>query len=103
MTHMLGSEFAPEVRVNSIVVGQIDTPGASSVITDELKQRAAANIPMRRMGQSSDIAACALYLASPASSWVTGRTIAVNGGADGPPLSFPIPSLREQVFGAGDR
>jgi hypothetical protein len=27
----------------------------------------------------------------------------VNGGADGPPLSFPIPSLREQVFGAGQR
>jgi NAD(P)-dependent dehydrogenase (short-subunit alcohol dehydrogenase family) len=41
MTHMLGAEFAPEVRVNSIVVGQIDTPGASSVITEELKQRAA--------------------------------------------------------------
>jgi 7-alpha-hydroxysteroid dehydrogenase len=76
MTHMLGAEFAPEVRVNSIVVGQIDTPGASSVISEELKQRAAQNIPMRRMGQSSDIAACALYLASPASSWVTSRSIA---------------------------
>src|SRR4030095_12144457 len=69
MTHMLGAEFAPEVRVNGIIVGQIDTPGASSVITDELKQRAAANIPMGRMGQSTDIAACALYLVSPASSW----------------------------------
>jgi 7-alpha-hydroxysteroid dehydrogenase len=103
MTRMLGAEFAPEVRVNGIVVGQIDTPGASSVITDELKQRAAQNIPMRRMGQSTDIAACALYLASPASSWVTGRTIAVNGGADHPPLAFPIPSLREQVFGAQGR
>ena len=101
MTHMLGAEFAPEIRVNSIIVGQIDTPGASSVITPELKQRAAKNIPMGRMGQSTDIAACVLYLASPASSWVTGRSIAVNGGADGPPLAFPIPSLREQVFGAG--
>jgi hypothetical protein len=76
------------VRVNSIVVGQIDTPGASSVITDELKKRAAQNIPMGRMGQSTDIAACALFLASPAASWITGRTIAVNGGADHPPLSF---------------
>ena len=103
MTHMLGAEFAPEVRVNGIVVGQIDTPGASAVITDELKQRAAKNIPMGRMGESRDIAACALYLASPAASWVTGRTIEVNGGADHPPLSFPIPSLREQVFGAGER
>jgi 7-alpha-hydroxysteroid dehydrogenase len=103
MTHMLGSEFAPEVRVNSIVVGQIDTPGASAVITDDLKKQAAQNIPMRRMGQSGDIAACALFLASPASSWITGRSIGVNGGADHPPLSFPIPSLREQVFGASGR
>jgi 7-alpha-hydroxysteroid dehydrogenase len=103
MTHMLGAEFAPEVRVNSIVVGQIDTPGASSVMTDELKKRAAGNIPMGRMGQGSDIAACALYLASPASAWVTGRTIAVNGGADAPPLAFPIPSLREQVLGTTGR
>jgi len=55
------------------------------------------------MGQGSDIAACALYLASPASAWVTGRTIAVNGGADAPPLAFPIPSLREQVLGTTGR
>jgi 7-alpha-hydroxysteroid dehydrogenase len=103
MTHMLGAEFAPEVRVNGVVVGQIDTPGASSVITDDLKKQAAKNIPMGRMGQSTDIAACVLYLASPASSWVTGRTIAVNGGADHPPLAFPIPSLREQVLGAQSR
>ena len=99
MTHMLGNEFAPEVRVNGIVVGQIDTPGAASVMSDEQKQRAAANIPMRRLGRSEDIAACALYLASPASAWVTGRTITVNGGADAPPLDFPLPSLREQVLG----
>jgi 7-alpha-hydroxysteroid dehydrogenase len=99
MTHMLGGEFAPEVRVNSIVVGQIDTPGASSVMSDELKQRAAGNIPMQRLGRGEDIAACALYLASPASSWVTGRSITVNGGADAPPLDFPLPSLRAQVLG----
>src|SRR4029434_1155561 len=85
MTHMLGSEFAPEVRVNSIIVGQIDTPGASTWITNEQKKRAASIIPMGRMGRSSDIAACALYLASPASCWVTGRTIAVNRGARTPP------------------
>ncbi len=100
MTHMLGREFAPEVRVNGIVVGQIDTPGAASVMSEELKQRAAANIPMGRLGRSTDIAACALYLASPAAEWVTGRTVTVNGGADGPPLDFPLPSLREQVLGA---
>jgi len=99
LTRVLASEFAPEVRVNAIIVGQIHTPGATSVVSEELLRQAAANIPLRRLGRDTDIAACALYLASPASEWVTGRTIAVDGGADTPPLRFPLPSLREQVLG----
>jgi 7-alpha-hydroxysteroid dehydrogenase len=40
-----------------------------------------------------DVAACALYLAAPASGWITGRIFDVDGGADGPPLEFPVPGL----------
>jgi 7-alpha-hydroxysteroid dehydrogenase len=93
LTRILATEFAPRVRVNAIIVGQIDTPGAASVLTDEMKRQAAANIPMRRIGADTDIAACALYLASPASAWVTGRAIDVDGGADAAPLDFPVPPL----------
>jgi len=95
MTHMLGAEFAPEVRVNSIVVGQIDTPGASSVLTPEMKRQAAENIPLKRIGAPDDIAACALYLASPASSWITGHSFHVDGGvgAGSVPVAFPLPKL----------
>jgi 7-alpha-hydroxysteroid dehydrogenase len=93
MTRILAAEFAPKVRVNAIIVGQIDTPGASSVLSDEMKQRAAERIPMKRIGSDGDIAACALYLASPAAAWVTGRSFAVDGGADAAPLEFPVPSL----------
>lgn len=93
MTRILAVEFAPKVRVNAIVVGQIDTPGASSVLSDEMKRQAAENIPMKRIGRESDIASCALYLASPAASWVTGRSIDVDGGADAAPLQFPVPPL----------
>jgi 7-alpha-hydroxysteroid dehydrogenase len=95
LTRILAAEFAPKVRVNAIVVGQIDTPGASSVLSPEMKRQAAANIPMKRIGAEDDIAACALYLASPASSWVTGHSIAVDGGvgAGSVPLAFPIPPL----------
>ena len=103
LTRILAAEFAPNVRVNGIIVGQVDTPGAASVLSDEVKHQAAANIPMQRLGVVTDIATCALYLASPASAWVTGRCIAVDGGGDAAPLSFPIPSLTERLEAEGRR
>ena len=95
LTRILAAEFAPKVRVNAIVVGQIDTPGASSVLTPEMKRQAAENIPLKRIGAPDDIAACALYLASPASSWVTGHSFHVDGGvgAGSVPVAFPLPKL----------
>jgi 7-alpha-hydroxysteroid dehydrogenase len=102
MSRVLAKEFAPQVRVNAIIVGQIDTPGAASVLSDEVKARAARRIPMQRLGWDTDVAACALYLASPASGWVTGDAITVNGGADEVPLAFPVPSLNELVLEGGE-
>ena len=95
LTRILATEFAPKVRVNAIVVGQIDTPGASSVLSDEMKREAAARIPLQRIGLDTDIAACALYLASPAAAWVTGHALSVDGGvgAGSVPQAFPIPPL----------
>jgi 7-alpha-hydroxysteroid dehydrogenase len=96
LTRVLACEFAPEVRVNGIIVGQIQTEGAASVIPEAMLKQAASNIPMQRLGAPEDIASCALYLASPAAAWVTGRVIAVDGGAAEPPLAFPVPALRER-------
>lgn len=100
ISKVLAVEFAPRVRVNAIIVGQIDTPGAASVLSDEIKAAAAAKIPMKRLGRDTDVAACALYLASSAAGWVTGHTITVNGGADEVPLAFPVPDLEELVLEA---
>lgn len=96
LTRVLACEFAPEVRLNAIIVGQVQTAGAESVIPEAMLREAASNVPMQRLGSPDDIALCALYLASPASAWVTGRVIAVDGGAAEPPLGFPVPRLAER-------
>lgn len=96
LTRVLACEFAPEVRLNAIIVGQIQTEGAEAVLSEDMLRRAASNVPMRRLGSPEDIAACVLYLASPASAWVTGRVIAVDGGAAEPPLQFPVPGLADR-------
>jgi 7-alpha-hydroxysteroid dehydrogenase len=93
MTRTLAKEWAPKIRLNAIVVGQVLTEGAQITMGEELLAETASNIPLKRLGNVRDIAACALYLASPASSWVTADVIEVNGGTEAPPVEFPVPSL----------
>jgi 7-alpha-hydroxysteroid dehydrogenase len=45
--------------------------------------------PMARLGEVEDISACALYLASPASAYLTGDVIAVNGGLNALNMQMP--------------
>jgi 7-alpha-hydroxysteroid dehydrogenase len=49
--------------------------------------------PMRRLGDPVDIAAAAVYLASPAGSFLTGKTLEVDGGLTYPNLDIPVPDL----------
>jgi 7-alpha-hydroxysteroid dehydrogenase len=49
--------------------------------------------PLRRLGDPLDIAAAAVYLASPAGSYLTGKTLEVDGGITFPNFEFPIPDL----------
>ncbi len=76
----LAQEFAPRIRVNAIAVGATATEALNHVLTPEVKQQMIDTTPMGRLGEVKDIAACALYLASPASSYLTGDVINVNGG-----------------------
>ena len=48
---------------------------------------------MGRPGTVEDIAACALYLASPAARWVTGKVFQVDGGTEAPAIRVPVPPL----------
>jgi 7-alpha-hydroxysteroid dehydrogenase len=82
MTRELGREFAPKVRVNAIAVGAVETSALAPFLDDELRGKMEALTPMRRIGRVEDIAIAALYLASPASSWVTGKIFEVDGGTE---------------------
>lgn len=93
LTRNLAQDFAPHVRVNGIAVGSILTDALSGFMSPELEKQMLSKTPMARLGEPDDIAACALYLASPAASYVTGEIYGVNGGltqiqVDMPPESF---------------
>lgn len=80
LTRELAQDFAPKVRVNAIAVGSTRTEALKTVLTPEIEQQMVKMTPMDRLGEVEDIAACALYLASPAASYVSGDIVGVNGG-----------------------
>ena len=67
------------ITVNAVAPGATDT-SMLSWITDEMRQGIAQATPLGRMGQPDDVADVIVFLASPASRWVTGRTLIVDGG-----------------------
>jgi 7-alpha-hydroxysteroid dehydrogenase len=94
ITRDLAPEFAPKVRINAISVGGVATDSLAIVLTDDaLREQFLVGPPMGRPGEVEDIAACALYLASPASSWVTGKVFQVDGGTEAPAMTVPVPPL----------
>jgi 7-alpha-hydroxysteroid dehydrogenase len=94
MTRALAPELAPKVRVNAIEVGGVETEALSRVLADdETRLRLEDNTPMRRVGQPEDIAAAVVYLAAPASSWVTGKVVEVDGGVEAPAFTIPYTPL----------
>lgn len=83
MTRLMAHEFAPVVRSNAIAVGSIETDALTPFLeSDGLRQKMEALTPMGRLGSVEDIATAALYLASPAGGWVTGKVFDVDGGID---------------------
>ena len=91
----LAQDFAPKVRVNAIAVGSIAHRRARHDPHDEIKNEMVSMTPMARLGAVEDIAACALYLASPAASYVTGEIYGVNGGLVA--LNFEMPRAFESA------
>jgi len=85
LTLTLAWELAPYIRVNAILPGAVWTEGSGPML-DVVKDRIAAGTPLKRLGKPEDIAMAALYLASSASDWVTGRLFEIDGGIEFIPL-----------------
>ena len=82
LTKTMALEVADKgIRINAIAPGAIATMMNIDVLQDENKTRQEENkIPMHRTGQPSEIAKVAVFLASPAASYITGTTLYVDGG-----------------------
>ncbi|CAN5728489.1 SDR family oxidoreductase [soil metagenome] len=94
VTRNMAADLAPRVRINAISTGGVATGSLEMVLTDEdLRGQFIAGTPMGRPGEPEDIACAALYLASPASSWVTGKIFQIDGGTESPAISIPAPPL----------
>ena len=82
LTRNLSIELAPlGITINSIAPGAIETPINTKLLNDPVKLKALlGNIPLGRLGQPSDVASMAVFLASEESDYATGATFFVDGG-----------------------
>jgi NAD(P)-dependent dehydrogenase (short-subunit alcohol dehydrogenase family) len=91
LTRALALEWAPEVRVNQITVGLLDTERSAETYGDDVGP-VAATVPMGRLASVSDVAAACLMLASPALAYVTGADLFVDGGGELPAFHAALQS-----------
>lgn len=89
LTRELAQEFAPRIRVNAIAVGSTRTDALNTVLTEEVEATMVNLTPMGRLGEVEDIALGALYLASPAASYITGEVLGIHGGLERLNMEMP--------------
>jgi 7-alpha-hydroxysteroid dehydrogenase len=81
LTRNMAFDLGPlGIRVNAVAPGAIRTAALGKVLTPEIEKTMLAHTPLGRLGEAMDIAAAALYLVAPASSWVSGQVLTVSGG-----------------------
>jgi 3-oxoacyl-[acyl-carrier protein] reductase len=80
MSKALAHELAGRnITVNCIAPGFIDTP-MTTALNDRQREAIIARVPAQRLGESAEVAAAVVFLASEEAGYVTGQTLHVNGG-----------------------
>ena len=80
-TRAMAKELGPSgIRVNCVCPGMISTTFHDTFTKDEVRKNVASGTPLRREGNAGEVAALVTYLASPASSFLTGTSVDINGG-----------------------
>jgi 7-alpha-hydroxysteroid dehydrogenase len=93
-TRLLAADLAPRIRVNAVAPGSIHTESLEVIMRDpEIRASIENATPLRRLGVADDIAAAVLYLCSPASSYMTGKILDVDGGLQVPNFDMGLPDL----------
>ena len=80
MTRGLAKELGPDIRVNALCPGMIDTDFHNVFTKPEVRKNVEAATPLKRQGVPMDIANLVLFLASDESAFVTGTNVDINGG-----------------------
>ena len=82
LTRVLALEWAPHnIKVNAIAPTFVRTPLVDALLQDEsIREEVISRIPLGRVAEPEDVAGTAVFLASPASDFITGHTLLVDGG-----------------------
>lgn len=81
LTRNIAFDLGPMgIRVNCIAPGAIKTDALATVLTPDIETLMLKHTPLGRLGEVDDIANAALFLCSPAASWVSGQILTVSGG-----------------------
>ncbi|MDG2307533.1 MAG: glucose 1-dehydrogenase [Candidatus Binatia bacterium] len=99
-TKTLALELAPHgIRVNALAPDICLTEGLKALMTQEAIQRATRTVPLGRLGDPSDLAGAAVFLASEMSRYLTGETLHVDGGTHAAAGWYHHPDSGEYVYG----
>ena len=80
MTRGMAKELGPDIRVNSVCPGMIDTDFHNTFTKNEVRANVAKATPLKREGRSEEVAELVCFLASERSSFMTGTNLDINGG-----------------------
>jgi 7-alpha-hydroxysteroid dehydrogenase len=93
-TRLAAADLAPRIRVNAIAVGSAATSALEIVLDDDtMRGQMEQATPLGRIADPEEVAAAVVFLAAPASGYVTGKILEVDGGLDRPNLDLGLPSL----------